>query len=123
MTEYIKKDSAPATYPCPLCEAGVPLTTGTMIRFTKTLEEGPSEDHPGRQYARAGQLGCIVEVGTVKEGYWVRTLDWEAGFGASPDEFRPLREDELIRYNEIKAAIKDATDRDLYDVNEHFTNL
>ena len=62
---------------------------GTRIRFLKTLEEGPSEDSPARQYAARGELGTISGHGT-REGYWVKTDSWPTPFGASDDEFEVI---------------------------------
>lgn len=62
------------------------LPVGTRIRFTKTLSDGPCEDHPGQLYARAGDVGEITDHGC-PEGYWVKRDVWPHAFGASRDEF------------------------------------
>lgn len=63
-----------------------PLPVGTRIRFTRTLDCGPTGDHPALLYAKRGELGSITGHGCA-EGYWVRTDSWPNSFGASPDEF------------------------------------
>lgn len=97
------------------------LPIGTRIRFIKTLEEGPTDEHPGRTYAVEGGLGTITGHGT-KEGYWVKWDGWtSAAFGASDTEFRPLTAEELEKEAQVKAAIE--ASKDLYEINEHFTRI
>lgn len=61
------------------------LPIGTRIRFTKTL------DHPDIVLAYRGDTGEITGHGT-PEGYWVKADGWPAPFGASRDEFEPLKQ-------------------------------
>lgn len=65
------------------------LPVGTRIRFTKELTASACEDHPNLLYARAGELGEITGHGC-REGYWVKTDDWQTPFGAWPYEFEAL---------------------------------
>lgn len=67
----------------------VTIPIGTRIRFTRTLTEGPNEDHPAILFAQAGELGSITGHGCT-EGYWAKTDDWTAPFGLSPDEFEVI---------------------------------
>lgn len=65
-------------------EAEIPV--GTRIRFLKTLEEGPNEDHPGRTYAVKGDYGMITGHGC-SEGFMVKWDGWlTADFGAKLGE-------------------------------------
>ena len=63
------------------------IEVGTRIRFLKTLEEGPTGDHPALIYAVKGDLGTITEVGGCKEGFWAKWDKWPHAFGCSRDEF------------------------------------
>jgi hypothetical protein len=76
------------TEPLAKGESGM-IAVGTRIRFTKTLTEPASGDHPALLYAKAGQTGEITGHGC-REGYWVKTDDWPNPFGAAPDEFEVL---------------------------------
>lgn len=67
----------------------VGLPVGTRIRFTRTLSEGPSEEHPGRLYATKGEMGWVTGHGA-REGYWVKTDSWPAWFGASSQEIEAI---------------------------------
>lgn len=62
------------------------LDIGTRIRFNRTLTEPASGDHPELLYANDGENGTIVGYGT-SEGYWVKTDNHPAKFGAAPHEF------------------------------------
>lgn len=65
---------------------------GTPIRFLKHLTEGPCEDHPGIIYAGKGQLGTIAKDEGTREGYWVKTDDWDTPFGAKlGEEFEVIK--------------------------------
>ncbi|WGS53524.1 hypothetical protein LFL96_20920 [Paraburkholderia sp. D15] len=66
------------------------LAIGTRIQFSKTLTEGPTDEHPGRLYASSGETGEITGYNNF-EGYMVKTDSWPHSFGASRDEFAPLR--------------------------------
>jgi hypothetical protein len=56
---------------------------GSRIVFLADLEEGPTDEHPYRLYAKKGDGGVITEVGGCKEGYWVKWDAWQrAAFGA-----------------------------------------
>jgi hypothetical protein len=86
--------SALPSIPFPLTPAALIRCTdlfcvGTRIRFLKTLEEGPGESSPGRQYAARGELGTITGHGT-REGYWAKADSWPTPFGASDDEFEVI---------------------------------
>jgi len=63
-----------------------PLPVGTRIRFTKTLIQAASGDHPTLLYAEKGTEGEITGHGC-REGYWVKWDRWPHPFGASRDEF------------------------------------
>jgi hypothetical protein len=67
------------------------LPIGTRIRFIKTLEEGPNEDHPGRLYARKNDEGIVTGHDCI-EGHMVKWDYWpQADFGAIIDkEFVPI---------------------------------
>lgn len=65
------------------------LPVGTKIRFTKTLEDGPSEERPAIIYALKDETGVITGHGS-REGYWARIDSCSAPFGASREEFEPL---------------------------------
>ena len=67
------------------------LPVGTQIRFTQTLEEPASGEHPHLIYAERGELGEITGHGT-REGYWVKTDSWPNAFGAARDEFEAAKE-------------------------------
>lgn len=62
------------------------LDIGTRIRFNRTLTERANGDHPALLYAHEGEKGTIVGYGA-SEGYWVKTENCSAKFGAAPDEF------------------------------------
>ena len=60
------------------------LPVGTRIRFLKTLEAGPNEDHPAIIYARKGDLGTVVDDFPCAEGHCVKWDRWShAAFGAT----------------------------------------
>ena len=61
------------------------LPIGIKIEFLKALEDGPDDYTPGNFYAKKGQLGVIVGPGNVYD-YSVKTLDYEASFGATLGE-------------------------------------
>jgi hypothetical protein len=65
------------------------LPIGTRIRFTRTLTEGPTGDHPSYLYASTGELGEITGHNDF-EGYMAKTDNWPHAFGASPNEFEVL---------------------------------
>jgi hypothetical protein len=67
------------------------LPQGTRIRFLRTLEEGPCEEHPGIIYARAGDFGTVLEAEyPCKEGHWVKWDHWPNAFGARlGEDFEP----------------------------------
>ena len=60
---------------------------GTRIRFLRTLEEGPDDFAPGYLYATKGETGEVTRVGGCREGFWVKTDNWDAAFGCSSEEF------------------------------------
>lgn len=62
------------------------LDVGTRIRFNQTLTERSCGDHPELLYANEGEKGTIVGYGA-SEGYWVKTDNHPAKFGAAPHEF------------------------------------
>ena len=62
------------------------LDIGTRIRFNRTLTERARGYHPELLYANEGEKGTIVGYGT-REGYWVKTDNHPAKFGAAPHEF------------------------------------
>lgn len=64
-------------------ESAVSLPPGTRIRFLKTLTEPATGDHPLLVYAKAGELGTIVEGRPCSEGHWAIWDGWQkASFGA-----------------------------------------
>jgi hypothetical protein len=62
------------------------LRIGTSIRFTQTLREGATGDHPAFLYAEAGEAGEITGYNDF-EGYMVKTDSWPHAFGARRSEF------------------------------------
>lgn len=62
------------------------LEIGTRIRFNRTMTEPACGDHPALLYAYKGEAGTITGYGT-KEGYWAKTDNHPAAFGAAPHEF------------------------------------
>jgi len=72
------------------------LIYGRAIRFTKRIDEGPSEDSPGGVFAEVGELGIFVEdkpgdfLAAQKWRYVVKTVTGKATFRASLDEFEVL---------------------------------
>lgn len=67
------------------------LPIGTRIRFVETLDAPASGDHPALIYATKGEMGEITGYGT-REGYWVKTDSWPNPFGASIEEFTPIKQ-------------------------------
>jgi hypothetical protein len=65
---------------------GPKLRIGTSIRFTQTLREGATGDHPAFLYAEAGESGEITGYNDF-EGYMVKTDSWPHAFGARRSEF------------------------------------
>lgn len=67
---------------------GQTLPIGTRVRFLKTLDEGPCDEHPGRLYARAGEFGTVVQGDfPCAEGHWVLWDGWKKSpFGAKLGE-------------------------------------
>ena len=63
------------------------MKVGDKIRFTKTLDCGPTGDRPAMLYASKGETGEIVKVGGCREGFWVKTDSWPEPFGADDTEF------------------------------------
>lgn len=66
------------------------IKVGDRIRFTKTLEDGPTGDRPACVYANRGEYGKVVKVGGSVEGYWVKADAWPHSFGASESEFEVI---------------------------------
>ncbi len=64
-----------------------PIEVGDRIRFLKTLEDGPSEEHPAIVYATKGETGQVTKVGGCKEGFWVKTDRWDVPFGCESSDF------------------------------------
>lgn len=62
---------------------------GCRIRFRKTLDASPNEDHPAIVYARIGEKGEITGY-DAREGYMVKADAWPHSFGDAPDEFEAL---------------------------------
>ena len=61
---------------------------GMRIRFLRTLECGPTEDHPPLLYALAGDGGRITQMGGCWEGFWVKWDGWpSAAFGCESKDF------------------------------------
>lgn len=75
--------------PCSALLGDTLLPVGTRIRFTRTLTEDATGDHPAYIYARKGDEGEVTGHGT-SEGYWVKWDKWPHAFGAGRDEFEPL---------------------------------
>lgn len=61
------------------------LTIGTRIRFTRTLSDPASGDHPALLYATEGELGTIVPA-QYGDAMWAKTDSWPHAFGVDPDE-------------------------------------
>lgn len=57
------------------------LPVGTKIIFLRTLDSGPTEDHPACVFASKGDAGEVTGHGC-KEGYWVKRDGWPHPFGA-----------------------------------------
>lgn len=59
------------------------LPVGTRIRFTKTLECGPTGDHPAFLYARKGEYGAVTGHSDVKGLHRVTWDGWPTPFTAT----------------------------------------
>jgi len=70
-------------------DSGDLLGVGARIRFTRTLTEPPSEEHPGRLYATKGEVGTVVGH-DCWEGYRVKADTWPAAFGATREEIEAI---------------------------------
>lgn len=58
----------------------------TKIKFTKTLTEAASGDHPALLYAKEGETG-IIGAGSSPEGYWAKVDGQPDWFGVREEEF------------------------------------
>jgi hypothetical protein len=64
------------------------LLPGTRIKFIRDITEAANEEHPDIIFAKEGDMGKIVSIGSCWEGYVVK---WDAPFGASLDiDFIPI---------------------------------
>ena len=59
----------------------VRLPVGTRIRFTRTLEMGPTEDSPACLFANKDEKGEVTGHGCW-EGHYVKRDAWPTPFGA-----------------------------------------
>ena len=78
------------------------LSPGTRIRFTRTIEEPATGDHPRFLLAEAGSLGTIESYARIPTNdaqvAWPYSVVWDgwhdASFRASEDDFRILEPNE-----------------------------
>ncbi len=65
------------------------LPVGTRIRFTRTLDCGPTEESPALLFANKDEEGEITGHGCW-EGYWVKRDAWDEPFGCERKDFEPI---------------------------------
>ncbi len=69
------------------------MKVGDRIRFLRTLDCGPTGEHPAYIYAEKGDYGHITEVGGCWEGFWVKWDGWKhAAFGCEAKDFEVITE-------------------------------